>query len=99
MNVMINSVHFKADRKLESFIREKLDKMPTFFDGVIGAEVVLKLINTDKPENKEIEIRLVVRGDDLFARKQAKTFEEATDTAIDALRTQIVRYKERVRGK
>jgi len=28
-----------------------------------------------------VEIRLIVRGYDLFAKKQAKSFEEATDQA------------------
>jgi putative sigma-54 modulation protein len=98
MNVMINSVHFKADRKLESFIREKLQKMQNYFEGVIGAEVMLKVENTETRDNKIAEIRLIIRGYDLFAKKQAKTFEEATDSAVEALRRQLVRHKEKVRG-
>ena len=99
MNMIINSVHFKADKKLELFIKEKLDKLPALFDGVIGAEVKLKLNNTDIPENKIIEIRLMIKGNDLFVMKEAKTFEEATSKATDALRQQIRRHKEKLRGK
>ncbi|MCF8302971.1 MAG: ribosome-associated translation inhibitor RaiA [Bacteroidales bacterium] len=97
MNVNIQSVHFKADRKLEDFINEKLGKLANMHDGVIGSEVMLKIENTDKPENKVAEIRLKVRGDDLFAKKQSKTFEEATDTAVGALRKQLKKHKEKAR--
>ncbi len=98
MNVTINSVHFKADKKLESFIKEKLQKMPVFFDGVISSEVMLKLENNDDRNNKIAEIRLVIPGNDLYAEKRAKSFEEATDSAVEALKKQLVRHKEKIRG-
>jgi putative sigma-54 modulation protein len=96
---MINSVHFKADKKLEAFINEKLDKLGSFFDGLIGAEVKLKLENIEEPENKTIEVRLIVKGNDLFAVKSCKSFEEATDITVEALRRQLLKHKEKVRGK
>jgi len=97
--MIINSVHFKADKKLESFVKEKLDKLPSVYDGVIGAEVKLKLDNTVSPENKIAEIRLMIKGNDLFAIKEAKTFEEAISKAADVLRRQLRKYKEKLRGK
>ena len=93
MKVMINSVHFKADQKLEDFITQKVEKLCSKYNEVINAEVSLKLDNTDTPENKIADIRLVLRGDDLFASKQSKTFEESIDTSIDALKKQLEKYK------
>jgi len=93
MQVNINSVHFKADSRLEDFIREKIRKVAKFHDGIIGGDVTLKVVNTDKPENKLVEIRLKVKGNDLISSKQSKTFEEATDLAIDALRSQAKKTK------
>ena len=98
MNIKINSVHFKSDKKLDDFIREKLRKMPPLFDGIIGSEVILKLENTETRDNKLVEIRLIIPGYDLFAKKQSKTFEEAADQAIEALRKQLVKHKEKIRG-
>ncbi|MCX6245404.1 MAG: HPF/RaiA family ribosome-associated protein [Bacteroidetes bacterium] len=98
MNIKINPVHFKADMKLETFIKEKLQKLPVLYEGVIGSEVMLKLANSETRDNKVVEIRLLVRGYDLFAKKQAKTFEEATDQSIEALRKQLIRHKEKIRG-
>ena len=93
MKVMINSVHFKADSKLEEFITQKVEKLCTKYSDVINAEVTLKLDNTDTPENKIADIRLVLRGDDLFASKQSKSFEESVDEYIDALKKQLEKYK------
>ena len=98
MNIKISSVHFKADGKLESFIKEKLQKMLSIYEGIIGSEVILKLENTESRENKMVEIRLMVRGYDLFAKKQAKSFEEATDQAMEALKKQLIKHKEKIRG-
>jgi len=97
MNVKISAVHFKTDKKLEAFITEKLQKLNTYFEGVIGAEVKLKLDNTELKENKIMEVRLIIKGNDLYAVKESKSFEEATDQAAEALRKQLVRYKEKIR--
>ena len=65
------------------------------YDGVVGSDVTLKLDNTDKPENKIAEVRLKIRGNDLMASKQCKTFEEASDMAIDALKKQLEKVKDK----
>ncbi len=98
MKVTISSIHFKADIKLEDFIREKTAKLATFFDGVIGCDVILKLDSATNNENKIAEIRVMIPGNDLFAKKQAKTFEEAVDNAVDALKRQVKKHKEKLRG-
>jgi putative sigma-54 modulation protein len=97
MQVKIYSVQFKADVKLENFIEDKLGKLNNYYDQILGSEVFLKLENTNGPENKITEIRLSIPGNDLFAKKQSKTFEEATDQAIDALRRQIQKHKDKVK--
>ncbi len=99
MNITINSVHFKADQKLEAFIQTKVEKLSGLFDGIIGTDVILKLENIDSPENKIAEVKLLIRGNDLYARKQCKTFEEAADQAVEALRKQLEKHKEKLRGK
>jgi putative sigma-54 modulation protein len=98
MNIIINSVHFKADKKLETFITEKLKRLPSVFDAVIGAEVKLKIDNNDSAGNKIVEVRVLVPGNDLYSVKQARTFEEASTKAIDVARRQLRKHKEKLRG-
>ncbi len=99
MNVNISSLHFKADAKLEDFIKEKLAKLSGFFDSVIESDVTLKLEQASNNENKIAEIKIMIPGNDLFAKKQAKTFEEAVDNTVDALRKQLIKRKEKIKGQ
>lgn len=97
MKVNITSVKFRTDRKLEEFINSKVEKLSGVYDGILGSEVTLKLENAENQDNKVAEIRLQIKGNDLFARKQSTTFEEATDTAVDALRKQLDKHKDKLR--
>jgi putative sigma-54 modulation protein len=97
MKVNITSVKFKTDRKLEEFISTKVEKLSGVYEGIIGSDVTLRLENNEDQNNKVAEIRLLIKGNDLFARKQSNTFEEATDTAVDALRKQLDKHKDRFR--
>lgn len=98
MKVKIQSIHFDADRKLLNFIDEKVARLTSHYEGVIAGDVFLRLDKAADSENKITEIKLQIPGNDLFVRKQCKTFEEATDTAVSALRSQLMRHKERVKG-
>jgi putative sigma-54 modulation protein len=93
MNIKIDTVHFDADKKLIEFIEKKINKVAKKSSDIISADVILRLDKSDTNENKITEIRLEVPGNDLFAKKQAKTFEEGVDTALSALEKQIERYK------
>jgi putative sigma-54 modulation protein len=99
MRVAIQTLHFKADKKLEQFVTAKLEKLGSVYEGVIGSEVVLRLENVDDNNNKIADIRLMIPGADLFASKRNKTFEEAVDQAVDALRKQMAKHKEKIRSK
>ncbi|MHB8261044.1 MAG: ribosome hibernation-promoting factor, HPF/YfiA family [Bacteroidia bacterium] len=99
MTPKIQSVHFNADKKLIDFINEKVNKLTQFHDGIIGTDVILKLEKSSDQANKTAEIKLQLSGTPLFAKKQCVTFEEAIDTAVDALRTQVKKHKEKALAK
>jgi len=95
MKTNIQSVHFDADVKLINFIEEKVSKLNSFNDRVISSNVTLRLDKAGDNNNKIAEIKLSVPGSELFAKKQCASFEEAIDTACDALKTQIKKHKEK----
>lgn len=100
MEININSVHFNADQKLVDFVNRKVNKLDTFFDGIISAEVTLKVLKPEATKNKVSEVKLSIPANGyLFAKKQADTFEEATDMSIDALRKQLGKYKQKLKKK
>ena len=97
MQVNISSVKFKADQKLLDFIKLKVDKLQNYYEGVLGGDVILKMNAIPKfidlKDNKITEIKLMIKGDDIFAKKQSKSFEESTDMAVEALRRQLRKHK------
>ena len=93
MKITVQSIHFTADKGLLEFIQKKADKLETFYDNIINGEVYLKLENVEDEANKITEIKLQLPGNQIFAKEQCKTFEEATDLAIESLRKQIAKHK------
>ncbi len=97
MDIQIHSIRFDADVKLLNFIRNKIEKLVQFYDDIIGSEVFLRVENSQDPENKVVEIKLTIPGNELFAKRQTKTFEASTDLAVEALRRQIRKHKTKLK--
>lgn len=94
MKVIIQSVKFNATEQLEQFVQKKMERLGKLYENLLQVEVTLKLEKSDMEKNKVAAIRLDIPGDDLFAEKNAETFEEAIDLASDALKRQIEKAKE-----
>lgn len=93
MTINIQSVHFDADKKLLNFVNDKVAKLNTFYDGIINSEITLRLDKSSTSENKISEIKMLGKGHEFFAKKQCASFEEATDLACEALKSQIHKFK------
>lgn len=97
MTINIQSVHFDADRKLLGFVNEKVAKLKTYYDGIINSEITLRLDKNSNSQNKVAEIKMLGRGHEFFAKRQCASFEEATDLACEALKSQVKRHKEKIK--
>ena len=97
MEIKINAVGFSASSQMEDFIQKKISKLDKYHDGIIGSEVTLKLEKDDNLENKVVEVLLNVKGQEVFAKKNAKKFEEAVDELYDVVKRQLVKIKEKER--
>lgn len=97
MKVDIHAVNFSADKKLLDFVQEKMDKLEKFYDKVVFSDVFLKLDNTSEKENKIVEIKVNVPGDEFVVKKQCKSFEESTDQAVDSLERLLKKRKEKLK--
>lgn len=95
MDFKVNTVHFTADKELIEFIHEKVKKLELMYDQIISSEVYLRLDKSDANENKIAEVKLLIPGNELFAKKQCKSFEEAADSAVQALKKQVSKHKEK----
>ncbi len=93
MNVQVHSIRFDADSKLIDFIQGKINKLDMFYNEITSTDVYLRLDKNNEEGNKVAEIKMNIPGKELFAKRQCKSFEEATDLAVEALRKQIKRTK------
>lgn len=96
MKLQTHAVHFDADPKLVDFIQKKATKLETFYDRIIDGEVFLKVENGGANDNKIVEIKLNLPGNQLFAKEQGESFEAAADMAVNALRRQLKKHKEKL---
>ena len=91
MDIQIHSIHFDADRDLLDFIETKLNKLITFNDTIISADVFLRIEKNNERENKMVDIKVHVPGKELFAKRHSTSFESAVDEVTEALRRQVVK--------
>ena len=99
MKIRVQSIHFDADKKLLAFIQKKAYKISSLSENIIRGEVYLRLEKTEDEANKIAEIRLTVPGGLLFVKEQCRTFEQATDLAMEALRRQVNRHKSKLQSR
>ncbi|MEP6465369.1 MAG: HPF/RaiA family ribosome-associated protein [Parafilimonas sp.] len=96
MNVNIETVHFTADAKLIDHVNKKVQKLSTFHDRIIRADVFLKLDNVaHNIKDKIAEIRIYVPKHNFFVKSCSKSFQESFDCALDSVVNQIKKQKEK----
>ncbi|WP_397445912.1 ribosome hibernation-promoting factor, HPF/YfiA family [Polaribacter sp. R77954] len=97
MKVFTQSVNFNADKDLITFANEKVATLSKFHDKIVDAEVFLKVQNTSDKENKITEVKINIPGKELIVKRETKTFEEGINSAVDNLKRQLKRSKEKHR--
>lgn len=96
MDIIIQSLGFKANEQLDNYVREKLEKLDHMSHKIIRADVGLYLGADSDPNNNFCEIRLEVPGNDHFVKKSAPNFEQAIVETVDVLQTMLRKSKEKM---
>lgn len=97
MEIKIQSIHFDATEQLKAFIEKKVAKLEKNYEDIQKAEISLKVVKPATALNKETSITVTVPGSQLHVEKTCDTFEEGVDQAVDALRIQLTKFKEKMR--
>jgi len=93
MKLQMHSIKFNADVKLLDYIKKRANKLDTFYDRIIDGEVFMRVEKNDHNQNKSVELKVNIPGEQLFAQEQSRTFEAATDLAVESLKRQLKKYK------
>ena len=99
MKVNVQAVNFTVDKKLVDFVQERMDRLGKYYDKIVSADVFMKVEKTSDKENKFVEIKMNVPGDDFLVKKQCKTFEEAVELTAESLERLLVKRKEKIRDQ
>ncbi|GAB4092189.1 HPF/RaiA family ribosome-associated protein [Flaviaesturariibacter terrae] len=91
MDIIIQSLGFKHSNELEGYIREKLEKKLKSTDRIVRANVTLFQGPDRNTAENYCEIRLEVPGPDLFVKEHSASYEQAVDSCIDVLASQMKR--------
>ncbi len=93
MVINIQSIRFKADDQLQAYIQEKVGKLFSVNDRILRADVTLSEENG--VNRYQCEIRLVVPGNDLIAKRSANTSKKAVYSAVSTLSRRLRDQKRR----
>src|SRR5688500_14506199 len=97
MKISIQSIDFTPRQELLDQVNEKLGKIERFSDRILEAKVVLRVEKSDVRENKMCEVKLVIPGNDIFAKKHSENFEDAVQKVSDILQREIKDWKDKHR--
>ncbi|WP_395046746.1 ribosome hibernation-promoting factor, HPF/YfiA family [Flavobacterium sp.] len=98
MKVNVHAVNFNVDKKLVDFVEERIVKLEKFYDKIVSYDVFLKVEKTSDKENKMVEVKVIVPGDEFIVKKQCKTFEEGVELASESLERLLLKRKEKVKA-
>ena len=99
MKVFVQSVNFNSDKDLIDFIEKKVNGLEKYYDKIVDSEVFLKVQQTSEKKNKLVEVKINIPGNEIVVKKQSKTFEEGAMLAVDSLKRQLTKKKEKIRVK
>jgi len=99
MEINVKAIKFEATEKLQDFIQKKASKLGKLSNDIRNVDVALKVVKPETAMNKQVDIKVSLPGEELFATKTCDTFEEATLETLEALERQLSRFKEKQMGK
>jgi len=97
MKLNIQTVHFSMKSALRAYIQKRINKFSIYYNRIIGVDMYLILDNQSDQQNKRVEVRVQIPGDDIIVTKQSDTFEKAIDLVASAAERSLVRRKEKTR--
>lgn len=93
MNIIIQSLGFKASDTLEALITEKLNHLKS--DRISGATVTLYKGSDTEVQDNYCEIRLEMPGNDPFVKRHDAHFEMAFTHCVEVLKKVLQEQKEK----
>lgn len=92
MNTTFTARKFNASNTLQDYANQSVRKLEKYYDSILGCDVVLEP-NADPNEPQKAELNLQVAKDFLTATETGATYEQAINKAVDNMKRQVIKYK------
>lgn len=96
--IQLQAVNFSLKTNVSTFIKKRLQKLEHYHDHLINVDVYLKVENTSEKENKVVELRVHVPGEEFLVKKICRSFEESVDLASKSVERLLIKNKEKNRA-
>ncbi len=98
MNINITSRKFKAKDSLKEFINKEVKSLERFSDEILDVDVVLSYLH-NRDSIKIAEINVNIPGKTLLVTEESDDFAKSVTEAVDKLKRQLKKFKEKRRAK
>jgi len=95
MQLTISGHHLEITTAIRDYITQKFSKLERHYEQITSTQVILTVDNLS--QNAEATVH--VSGAELFANSQHEVMYAAIDALTDKLDRQLIKYKEKHRGR
>ena len=95
MNYIIQSPNKEVSLEREEVIQEKFRRFEKLIPGLLRCDIVLRMEKNGEQNSFIVEGKLMVPGNDLFAKEQAASYEIAAENVCIDLENQIRKQREK----
>ena len=94
MNTQFTARKFNASSHLQEYAIEEINKLTRYFDGILSCDIVLEP-TPDNDEPARAELTVTVKQDVLNVSEKGPAYEQAIRLAVDNMRRQLIKYKDK----
>lgn len=99
MDVNFEYNNVKASNELEDYSKERLNKLTDKYEFIVRSEVFFKIENTPTNDTGKVsEIKISVPGSNLFAESSKENFKASFADAIDKVKRQLEKRKDKMQA-
>lgn len=95
MKIKLTARHFDLTPEIRAHAEEELDGLNRFFEHIISAEMIMDIAR----HRRLAEIKVKVSRDTLTGTGDSDDLNKSISLAIDKVKTQLIKYKERLKDK
>lgn len=93
MNLNITARRFKLKEDLRKYVKEKVEKLNKFHDGIVKMEVILGW----EKMTRIVELKVNVNGKLIIIKEESDELRKSFDLALDRAERQLKRHKSKIK--